>query len=370
MIVKWSLPMGTVMGIRLRLHVTFLLIVGLLGYAGWSEEGIGGAGQIVGLMLVMFFCILLHELGHSVAAMRYGVRVSSITLLPIGGVANMSAIPEKPWQEFVIAVAGPLVNVVIAVLIGSWTRWWPSAGDVMLLEHMPDGAAEFVQIMNLRLVAFNLIPAFPMDGGRIFRALMASMMPYAQATFIAAVVGRFIAMLFVIFGWQISHILPLIGVFVFFGAGYENRWVKLRTQLHGRMVHDIMRPVLATLAPEDRLSCVTALIHRAPQLDFPVLDNGHLVGLLPRETWIEAARLRFDDPPVRELMQHRFVSVRPQMELARLLYDRRALNQGFFPVVENGHLVGLITRPDLDETMNQPPAPPMPRRPELTIDMG
>lgn len=367
---RWSLSIGTVLGIRLRLHFTFILFIVWLGYAGWQEAGISGAGGLVGRMLIMFLCILLHELGHSIAAMRYGVKVPSITLLPIGGVASMSAIPEKPWQEFVIAVAGPLVNVVIAVLIGVWARWWPTMGEVFTLAFIPDDLMDFVLIMNVRLVVFNLIPAFPMDGGRIFRSLLATFFPYAQATFYAAAVGRFIAMLFIIFGWHITILMPIIGLFVFFGAGYENRWVKLRTQLRGRSVHEIMRPVQATVGPEDRLSKVMSLIHLHPQIDFPVLDAGHLVGLLPREIWMEASRRRFDDPPIRELMQHRFVTVRPQLELARLHYDRRALNQSFFPVVEDGHLLGMITRPDLDDSLQPPPVPAAPRRPGITIDMG
>ena len=377
---RWSLPIGSILGIHLRLHWTFLAFIGWLGYEGWQDSGWLGAGALVGIMLTLFFCVLLHELGHSIPAMRYGVRVPSITLLPIGGVASMSAIPENPWQEFVIAICGPLVNLVIAVLIGLWVGWWPSLQEIWRVEENPGHFARLIEIMNLRLLMFNLIPAFPMDGGRVFRALLASVMPYGRATFVAAFAGRFIAVLFVIFGNHISVILPLIGVFVFFSAGYENRWVKLRTQLRGRVAADIMKPFAAVVSPDDRLSDVLTLIHRVPQLDFPVFDGAHLVGLLPREVWMEASHLRLDDPPVREIMNTHFTTVRPHIELARLVYDRRALKQSFFPVVDEGRLVGLITRHDLDEAqatayIPRPMAPhsmppPLPPRRGLTIDMG
>lgn len=377
---RWSLPIGTVLGIRMRLHWSFLAFLAWLGYEGWKDNGLLGAGALVGMMLIMFACVLLHELGHSIPAIRYGVRVPSITLLPIGGVASMSAIPENPWQEFVIAVCGPLVNLVIAVLIGAWVGWWPTLHQIWRVEDIPERLPQFIEIMNLRLLMFNMIPAFPMDGGRVLRALLATVMPYGRATFAAAFIGRFLAVCFVIFGSSYSAILPLIGVFVFFSAGYENRWVKLRTQLRGRTAADIMKPFAAVISPDHRLSDVLTLIHRVPQLDFPVFEGAHLVGLLPREAWMEASQLRLDDPPVREIMNTRFTTVRPHIELSRLIYDRRALKQSFFPVVDDGRLVGLITRHDLDEAQAtayivRPPAPhslppPLPSRRGLTIDMG
>lgn len=370
---RWSLPIGSILGIRLRLHWTLLAFLAWLGYEGFREAGWIGAAQLVGMMAVMFLCILLHELGHSVFALRFGVKVPSITLLPIGGVASMGSIPEKPAQEFVIAIAGPMVNVIIAAGLGLWTGWMPTWSELWRVEEIPNGFVEFVQIMNLRLVAFNMIPAFPMDGGRVFRALLASIAPYETATFIAAFVGRFIAILFIVFGSAYSFLLPLIGLFVFFGAGYENRWVKLRVQLRGRTVAGLMRPVEAVVGPDDRLSDVLSLIHRVRQLDFPVVEQGRVVGLLSRDAWMDASEARRDDPPVREIMDAHFIIVRPQLELVRLIYDRKLARQPFFPVVEEGHLAGYIVRADIDAALNAPVPPPLPairQTRRVTVDLG
>lgn len=350
---RWSLPIGTVRGISLRLHFTFFLFLGLMAWLGWDAGGWLGSILFLGVVLVMFGCILLHELGHAIAALYYGVRVPSITLLPIGGVASMGSIPENPWQEFVIAVAGPLVNVAIALLLALVTGWWPTWREVLFLENEPQGVVQLIELLNLRLVVFNLIPAFPMDGGRVLRALLASLLPYERATAIAAFLGRFIALFFILAGPMVSFILSLIGLFVFFGAGYENRWVRLRERLRGRDVGQVMHPVAAVLRPNDPLSSVLNLIHRVPQLDFPVLDNGRLVGLLPRAAWMDASELRYDDPPVHELMDTHFLTVRPQTEVVRLIHDRKLLGQSVFPVVEDGRMVGYVTRDDVETLLQQ-----------------
>ncbi len=380
---RWSLPIGTVLGIRLRLHWTFLIFLVGFGALEGAETGWLGALELIGAMLIIFLCVLLHELGHSVAAIRYGVSVNSITLLPIGGVASMGSIPENSLQEFVIAIAGPMVNVVIAVLFSVWTRWWPSLHQIFMARDFPADLSipRLVQFINIWLVVFNALPAFPMDGGRVFRALLASFMSYGRATFIASLVGRWIAVMMVFsgpvfehFGLRWSPLLPLIGVFIFFGAAQENRWVKLRARLRGRIVAEIMHPIAAVVGPRDPLSHILAIIHRIPQIDFPVLDEGQLVGLLPREAWMRASRMRLDDPPVHEIMVTHFVTVRSQLEIARLLYDRKMLKQTFFPVVEDGRLIGYVTRADLDAALNPPAPPPLPQSAPpprgLTIDMG
>lgn len=371
---RWSLPIGTVLGIRLRLHVTLLLFLGWLAYAGWRQGGLGESLTTTGFVAAMFGCILLHELGHSIAAMHYGVRVPSITLLPIGGVATMSSIPERPLEEFIIAAAGPFVNLIIAALAGLWLHAWPDWREVLIMKSMPGDFVGFLQIMNLRLLVFNLVPAFPMDGGRIVRALLAAMMDYAKATATAAWLGKTLALVFLFFGGRVSPILPFIGLFVFIGAGNEHRMVSLRMRLRGRTAADIMRPLRVVFAPEQRLADVIEVVSRIPPEDFAVMADGRAVGLLTEEVWSEAIRHRFDNPRILEIMATRFVTIHGFTQLARLFQDQKMINQTCFPVTDGGQIVGMVTRADLaDAATRRPEAtsipPPRPRS-RTMIDLG
>ncbi|HEY8241765.1 MAG TPA: M50 family metallopeptidase, partial [Kiritimatiellia bacterium] len=216
---RGSIPFGRVLGIRIRVHITFLLLLVWFMWMGWELEGMSGGVWSAVLLLSLFLCVLLHEFGHCIVAMRFGVRTHSITLLPIGGVANMDRIPERPLEEFLIAVAGPLVNVVIAAAFIAATGHWP---DMAGLEELPHSFQELVpQIIrtNIILVLFNMIPAYPMDGGRVLRSLLATVMEYGMATTIAARVGQFVSLGFVLFGMEYSPLLPLIGLFIFWAAG-------------------------------------------------------------------------------------------------------------------------------------------------------
>jgi len=227
---QWSYRIARVSGIDVRIHITFLLLPAYFAFVQWREAGPGAAAQAVLFILLLFCCVLLHEFGHALAGRRYGIRTPDITLLPIGGVARMLAIPDKPVQELVIAVAGPAVNVAIAAILAPVLYF---TGGLF-----SGPATEFRQLLhnlllvNLGLVIFNLIPAFPMDGGRILRSILAMWRPWTSATRIAARTGQVLAVLFALAAiWQENLILILISIFVFGGARQEILYAKYRDEL-------------------------------------------------------------------------------------------------------------------------------------------
>jgi Zn-dependent protease len=216
---KWSWKIGTLAGIELRIHVTFLLLLGWVGARHWMlGKNTDAALSGVGFILALFGCVLLHELGHSLAARKYGIPTRDITLLPIGGVARLERMPEKPGQELWVALAGPAVNVVIAAVLFAWlslTHGWAPLSQL----HVAAGPfLERLLVANVSLVLFNLIPAFPMDGGRVLRAVLASRMEYVKATQIAAGVGQGLALVFGFAGLFSNPMLLFIALFVLIGA--------------------------------------------------------------------------------------------------------------------------------------------------------
>ncbi len=216
-----SLKVASIFGIEVRIHLTFLLFLVWIWFSYYQVAGFAGAVQGVLFILSLFACVLLHEFGHAFAARGFGIGTPDITLLPIGGVARLSRIPEKPWQELVVAIAGPLVNVVIAAALIFVIH---GSAPLEQLEYLESPRIELLAKLasvNVMLVLFNLIPAFPMDGGRVLRALLAMAMPYARATQIAAWIGQGLAVVFGIFGIFGNPFLIFIAFFIFVGAQQE-----------------------------------------------------------------------------------------------------------------------------------------------------
>jgi Zn-dependent protease len=216
-----SLKVASIFGIEVRIHLTFLLFLVWIWFSYYQIAGFAGAVQGVLFILALFACVLLHEFGHAFAARGFGIETPDITLLPIGGVARLSRIPEKPWQELVVAIAGPLVNVVIAAALISVIHGSAALEQLEYLESPRIELLAKLASVNVMLVLFNLIPAFPMDGGRVLRALLAMAMPYAQATQIAARIGQGLAVVFGIFGLFGNPLLIFIAFFIFVGAQQE-----------------------------------------------------------------------------------------------------------------------------------------------------
>lgn len=281
---KWSFKIARLWGIDVYLHVTFLLFLGLMGLQDGLQQGSVSAGVRQTLLLAsLFVCVLLHEYGHALAARRYGIRTRDITLLPIGGVARLERLPDKPRQELVVALAGPLVNVAIAtcLFVGmklggvpvSFQAWVenPSALHTLLL-------------VNVSLVLFNLLPAFPMDGGRVLRALLAMALPPARATQIAAVVGRVMAVGFAVVG-VVFHVwmLVFIAVFVWLGAGQEAQAAVARSAFAGVRVAQAMMTDFYVLNPAEPIRRAVDLLLAGTQQDFPVMEADRVVGSLGRK---------------------------------------------------------------------------------------
>lgn len=222
---RWSFDIGSLFGIRFRIHVTFLLLLLFVFASALSQDGLNRAVIAVIFICAVFVCVLIHEVGHSLIAQRFGKAVKSITLLPIGGVAALEEIPDKPGQEIAMAIIGPFINIGIAAVIYLFVRRW---GGIKLPDLEPGSVkAFFVDLIsvNIMLAFFNLIPAFPMDGGRVLRGILALKMNYVRATSVAVFIGQAIAALFIFLGIFYNPWLALIGLFLFIGAGSEKQQV-------------------------------------------------------------------------------------------------------------------------------------------------
>ena len=348
--VRWSLRIGTIAGISVRVHITFVLFViwialsqGLL--SGQFERAIAG----VGLLLSVFGCVLLHELGHAFAARRYGIRTRDIVLLPIGGVARLERMPEKPSQEIRVAVAGPLVNVAIAAIL------WLLRGRVIPMaswEGAGGGMLDTLLWINVVMIVFNLIPAFPMDGGRVLRALLAMRMTYIRATRIATWIGQGLAIAFGIAGVLIEpHTLVLVGLFVFLAAGEEYSMVAARVTMGGFPVRAAMATHFATLEVTAPLEQAIDLMRERDQHDVPVLEGGQPVGVLSRAELLASLNQQPPDARVGDVVPRSVVTADPLEPLDGAFRRMLEARQGALPVMSDGQLVGLVTAENVAELM-------------------
>jgi stage IV sporulation protein FB len=348
----WSIPIGSVKGTIIRVHFTFLLFLVWIGVAHYAQGGRDAALQGVIFILLLFLCVLLHEFGHVLAARRYGVQTPDITLLPIGGVARLERIPEEPSQELIVALAGPAVNLVIAAVL------YLVLGGVLPRESMEvqnSGVSLLARLasVNIFLAVFNLIPAFPMDGGRVLRAVLASRLGYSRGTQIAATVGQVVAFGLGLLGLMGNPLLIFIAVFVYMGAASEAHAVQMRQVSRGMLVSDAMITRFETLTPGSRVEDAVQCLIKTTQHEFPVVDGaGGLRGVLTRDDMIRALRERGPETPVLEVMRsdipvlhHRL----PLEDALRLMQNDRLPAIG----VINGEarLVGLVTPENIAEMM-------------------
>jgi Zn-dependent protease/CBS domain-containing protein len=345
---SWSWKIGRIAGIPIYVHWTFLIFIGWLlwGHVAAGHD-LARTVQGVGFVLAIFGCVVLHELGHALAARRYGVPTADITLLPIGGVARLQRIPDQPAQELVVALAGPAVNVaIVALLLLLGVRPVAIENGQFLIgnQFLPN-----LLIVNTFLVLFNLLPAFPMDGGRVLRALLAMRMDYARATRVAASIGQFMAILFGFLGLAFNPMLMLIALFVWIGAEAESRQVLERLALRDVKVRSAMLTDFRTLSLSDTLGHAAELLLAGSQQDFPVVDDGHLEAVLTRDALLEGlARIGRDghvgEAPLRTL---------GRVEAGDFLVPAVArLREGGEPclqVIESGQPVGLLTLENIGE---------------------
>jgi Zn-dependent protease/CBS domain-containing protein len=347
---KWSWRIARIGGVDIYVHATFLLLLAWVGFSHWSERrSIAAAVDGVSFVLAIFSCVVLHELGHALAARKFGIPTRDITLLPIGGLARLERMPDKPLQEMWVAVAGPLVNVVIAASLFAGLYISTSVGTLNQLTLTTGSFVARLMIVNIILVVFNLIPAFPMDGGRVLRAFLALSMDYTVATQVAATVGQAIALVFGFLGFFVNPWLLFIALFVWIGAAQEASMTQMKMSLSGIPARRAMLTDFRTVAPEDNLSSVMDLILAGSQTDFPVVDSAGLQGILTRSNLLQAVAKQGPQTPVADVMQRDYQTVSPG-EMLEVAFNR--LQQcpcRTLPVVHSGQLVGLITAENIGE---------------------
>lgn len=340
---KWSVRMGSLFGIPVRVHLTFLLLLLFIAFSPGGRRGaIAGIYGVVWVVLV-FGCVVLHELSHSLVARNYGIPVRSITLLPIGGVSQMGAMPESPRQEFAVAVAGPLLSFALALGFGVLAS---VTGSPPLAVAGPIGSGHILVDLfriNLILGLFNLAPAFPLDGGRALKAMLSLVMEPLRATRIAVTIGQALAGLLFVVGVLFNWWLALIAVFIYLGAEGEERAAELKASFRNVPVSEVMIEAPVTLRPHQTLGEAAALFCHSPQNDFAVTENDQVVGVLAQGQLLKALHERSLETRVEEVMTRVFPRTRSR-DLINPLY-RTMVEEGLsvVPVVEGDRLLGLVT---------------------------
>ncbi|HWQ68856.1 MAG TPA: site-2 protease family protein [Patescibacteria group bacterium] len=347
---RWSWRLGEVAGIAVYVHVTFLLLVGWVAVSHWlTERTVAAALAGSGFTLSLFGCVVLHEFGHALTARRYGIRTRDITLLPIGGVARLERMPDVPIQELWVALAGPAVNVVIAGLLFVWLEVTTGLEPLGQLGVATGPFVQRLMMVNVFLVAFNLIPAFPMDGGRMLRAFLAMRMEYTRATQVAAGVGQGIAVLFGFIGLFTNPFLLFIALFVWIGAGQEASMAQMKSALGGIPISRAMLTDFRTLSVRDSLARAVELILAGSQQDFPVVEGDRVEGVLLRSDLLAALAAHGQAVPVAEVMRRNFYLVDSSEMLETAFARLQACECHTLPVTHNDRLVGLVTMDNLGE---------------------
>jgi Zn-dependent protease/CBS domain-containing protein len=347
---KWSWRVGKFAGIDVYLHATFILLLVWIALMHWMgghnvETMLSG----IAFMLALFGSVLLHEFGHALTARAFGIGTRDITLLPIGGISRIEKMPDNPRQELAVALAGPAVNVLIAavlfVFLFRMNAWVPL--DKLALTQ--SSFVERVLLANISLLFFNLLPAFPMDGGRVLRALLACWVNYGLATRIAAGVGQVFAMIFGLVGLLVNPLLVLIAVFVWFGASQEAAATLMKLSFAGIPVSKVMLTDFQSLREHDTLSRAVDLILAGSQHDFPVLDGNRVTGLLTRTDLISALSKRGPEGHVSDAMRRDYRTIDASEPLEGVFMRIAESQEYAMPVTQAGRLVGLLTSDNLAE---------------------
>ena len=357
---RWSYKIARVAGIDIHVHATFLLVLAWLALRDYRAGGAAAALAGVLSLLSVFFIVVLHEYGHALTARRYGIATRDITLLPIGGVARLESIPRDPRQELAIAVAGPAVNialalVILAVLVVTGGGVPPAAE---LLPFAGGGTAGgFLAAMlavNVALVLFNMIPAFPMDGGRVLRAVLALRSgDYTRATEQAARVGQLFALVFGLVGLfgNVSPFLVFIALFVWLGAAGEAAAVRTTSTLDSIATGRVMITDVRTVQPGEPLGRAVELTLAGFQQDFPVVADGALVGVLTRSDLLRGLSARGMEAPITEFMHREFQVAAPEEPVEHALARLKASDCQALPVVRGRELLGVLTAENVGEFM-------------------
>lgn len=349
----WSFAIGRLLGSELRVHATFFLLLAWIGWSAYEQGGPPAAIENVAFVLALFACVVAHEFGHALMARRFGIKTPDITLLPIGGMARLERMPENPREEVLVALAGPAVNVVIAAAIFVVIPYGPGTMDD--IQNLSGSFMFRLATLNLFLAVFNLIPAFPMDGGRVLRAVLAMFMPRVKATRVAGSAGQVVAFAMGLWGLNTGNlILLLIAVFIFMAASAETSEVALQSMARNLQARHAMITSFERLAPSDTLDTAANTLIRTTQHEFPVVtQDDRLAGILTRNALFQA--LSQDGPRTRTVdtvMTAQVPVTTPNAPLSAALdalHDAAA--PGVVVVTPSGKVLGYITRDNIGELM-------------------
>jgi Zn-dependent protease/CBS domain-containing protein len=349
---KTSLYLGKPFGIRVTIHWTFFILIAYVVYINIKHGS--SPGEIIEsvlFILTIFGCVILHELGHSLAAKKYGIMTSGITLLPIGGVASLTKIPEEPQKELFVAIAGPLVNLAIALILFLILLF--SGFDFSLLFSFQylDRAAFLpaLLLVNIMLFLFNLVPAFPMDGGRLLRAGLGFRFSRLQATRMAARTGQLFAVFFAIWGLFHNPFLVLIAVFVFIGAQAELQDVQSKSMLEGKKIDDLLMKNFTRLNPHMPLNQVVDILLHGQEEEFIVHDGDKVVGILTKNLIIKGLSEYGQDVEIEKIMETDFPAF-TRDDSVKEVYEKLQLSgTKIAPVLDDDALVGIIDMKNIHE---------------------
>jgi stage IV sporulation protein FB len=349
---SWSVNIGSIAGTAIRIHITFLLFLIWIFVAGLAAGGVDDALNSLVFMVLLFGCVLAHEFGHIFTARAFGVATPDVTLLPIGGVARLERIPEKPSEEFLVAIAGPLVNVAIALVLIAVTPTHLSAEHLTAMESPKVSMIDRLAEVNIFLAVFNMIPAFPMDGGRVLRALLAIRLGHVRATEVAATIGQWTAFGLGFLGLFYNPMLIFIAIFVYLAAASEAQMVSLRAMSRDVPVTAAMMTQFATLTSDEHIDAAVETLLRTSQNVFPVVDGNRLIGVVGRAEIIRALRELGPTAPVSAVMVKDTPTIERSHRLEeafRLLQEKSVPAVGVIDVA--GRLIGLVTAETVGEML-------------------
>jgi Zn-dependent protease/predicted transcriptional regulator len=347
---RWSWRVGSIAGIRIYVHATFLVLLAWIGLSHLAQgHGFGEALAGVALIVAVFAIVVLHELGHALTARRYGIRTRDIILLPIGGVARLERMPDRPREELLVALAGPAVNVALAAALFGATALAHHELALRGLHLVGGSFLAKLAWVNVSLAVFNLLPAFPMDGGRVLRAALAMRMDRVRATAIAATCGQAMALAFGLLGLWTNPMLVFIAFFVWIGAQEEATSVRTASVLEGLTVGDAMLREFRALSVHDAIGDAVEHMLAGFQADFPVIEGDALVGVLTREDVIRALTVRGAETPIADAMHRRFAAADAHEPLDAALPRLRDSHCDVLPVLDRRTLVGMLRLENVGE---------------------
>jgi Zn-dependent protease/predicted transcriptional regulator len=347
---KYSLSLGKISDIKVEIHWTFLILIVWVILSGLRTQST--PQQLmwsVLYVLAIFVCVILHEFGHALAAKKFNIKTTSITLLPIGGLAQMESIPEKPKEELIVAFAGPAVNILIAVVLYPITGLSTETLKQLSTTLGPDNFLMALMSVNVWLAIFNLIPAFPMDGGRVFRALLSFKMGHVAATRIAASVGQLLAIGFVFFGFFYNPFLIFIGFFIYIGAGSESVYAQTKSLLHGYRLRDV---VMHDVPFIEKSATVKEAVHQllnSQNKNFVVTDSGKPVGTLNRDQIIKALHEQNENVSIDQIKNDALTYFPLDTPLDNIWSEMQKQKQRIILVSNNGAFDGIVDDENLAE---------------------